>query len=176
MMMMNKVLSRRLSSNITLRKPSPAYEIATIPSSNLRMYRYFSATSSDGGDSELKELMDYLNNLKNFEKSGVPKGAGTDSEEGFDLGRMKRLMGLLGNPQSNFKVPFLSPFALLNAWALSSSFLFSSYFLGNQGPLKLQGKLWTQVSSYPTSCQPKLSTSCGDFIWAMIWYSAFFFL
>lgn len=125
--MMNKVLSRRLSSNITLRKPPPAYAIATIPSSNPRMYRYFSATSSDGGDSELEELMDYLNNLKNFEKSGVPKGAGTDSEEGFDLGRMKRLMGLLGNPQSNFKVPFLSPFPLLFAWALLSSFLSSFY-------------------------------------------------
>ncbi|XP_019243918.1 PREDICTED: dihydrofolate synthetase [Nicotiana attenuata] len=52
---------------------------------------------------ELGELMEFLNNLNNFEKSGVPIGAGTDSEYGFDLGRMSRLVGLLGNPQSRFK-------------------------------------------------------------------------
>lgn len=55
-------------------------------------------------ESELKEFNDYLDNLKNHEKSGVPKGAGTDSDDGFDLGRMKRLMQSLGNPQSKFKV------------------------------------------------------------------------
>ncbi|XP_010249972.1 PREDICTED: dihydrofolate synthetase isoform X2 [Nelumbo nucifera] len=54
-------------------------------------------------DLELKEFLDYLENLKNYEKSGVPKGAGTDSEDGFDLGRMNRLMERLGNPQSKFK-------------------------------------------------------------------------
>ncbi|KAK1432280.1 hypothetical protein QVD17_09175 [Tagetes erecta] len=54
-------------------------------------------------ESEVKELNDYLNNLKNHEKSGVPKGAGTDSDHGFDLGRMKRLMHSLGSPQSKFK-------------------------------------------------------------------------
>ncbi|XP_052205466.1 dihydrofolate synthetase isoform X2 [Diospyros lotus] len=59
--------------------------------------------SADSGDPELKEFMDYMDNLKNFEKSGVPKGAGTDSKDGFDLGRMRRLMELLGNPQSRFK-------------------------------------------------------------------------
>lgn len=47
--------------------------------------------------------MEYLDNLKNYEKSGVPKGAGTDSKYGFDLSRMRRLMELLGNPQSKFK-------------------------------------------------------------------------
>ncbi|KAK9059159.1 hypothetical protein SSX86_021778 [Deinandra increscens subsp. villosa] len=54
-------------------------------------------------ESELKEFNDYLNNLKNHEKSGVPKGAGTDSDDGFDLGRMTRLMQSLGNPQSKYK-------------------------------------------------------------------------
>ncbi|PHT46800.1 hypothetical protein CQW23_15958 [Capsicum baccatum] len=54
-------------------------------------------------DPEMDQLMKFLGNLKNFEKSGVPKGAGTDSEDGFDIGRMRRLMGLLGNPQSMFK-------------------------------------------------------------------------
>lgn len=54
-------------------------------------------------DPELDEMMEFLDSLKNFEKAGVPKGAGTDSEDGFDLGRMRRLMELLGNPQSRFK-------------------------------------------------------------------------
>ncbi|KAF3432873.1 hypothetical protein FNV43_RR23975 [Rhamnella rubrinervis] len=54
-------------------------------------------------DPELKDFTEYLDSLKNYEKSGVPKSAGTDSEEGFDLGRMRRLMALLGNPQSKFK-------------------------------------------------------------------------
>lgn len=57
-------------------------------------------------DPELDEMMEFLDSLKNFEKAGVPKGAGTDSEDGFDLGRMRRLMELLGNPQSRFKVRF----------------------------------------------------------------------
>lgn len=55
-------------------------------------------------DPELDQLMEFLDSLKNFEKSGVPKGAGTDSEDGFDLGRMRRLMTLMGNPQSRLKV------------------------------------------------------------------------
>ncbi|XP_057950471.1 dihydrofolate synthetase isoform X3 [Malania oleifera] len=54
-------------------------------------------------DPELKDFVDYLDNLKNYEKCGVPRGAGTDSEDGFDLGRMNRLMECLGNPQSGFK-------------------------------------------------------------------------
>ncbi|KAL5813170.1 hypothetical protein ACOSQ3_028120 [Xanthoceras sorbifolium] len=52
---------------------------------------------------ELKDFMEYLDSLKNYEKSGMPKGAGTDSEDGFDLGRMRRLMNQLGNPISKFK-------------------------------------------------------------------------
>ncbi|TXG71125.1 hypothetical protein EZV62_006060 [Acer yangbiense] len=52
---------------------------------------------------ELKDLMEYLDSLKNHEKSGVPKGAGTDSKDGFDLGRMRRIMDQLGNPISKFK-------------------------------------------------------------------------
>ncbi|KAI8540455.1 hypothetical protein RHMOL_Rhmol09G0265000 [Rhododendron molle] len=111
-------LNKFLSSIFTLRSPLVS-ATGRIPSSDLRLYRYFRATSGDGDDSEMKELTDYLNNLKNYEKSGVPRGAGTDSEEGFDLGRMTRLMELLGNPQSNFKSFFnlpqmnSSPFTLL---------------------------------------------------------------
>ncbi|KAL2318334.1 hypothetical protein Fmac_032210 [Flemingia macrophylla] len=52
---------------------------------------------------EMKDFLDYLDSLKNYEKSGVPRGAGTDSDEGFDLARMRRLMDRFGNPQCNFK-------------------------------------------------------------------------
>nr|XP_043631509.1 dihydrofolate synthetase-like [Erigeron canadensis]XP_043631510.1 dihydrofolate synthetase-like [Erigeron canadensis] len=65
--------------------------------------RSLSGLTSENEESELKEFNDYLNNLKNHEKSGVPQGAGTDSDDGFDLGRMRRLMQSLGNPQSNYK-------------------------------------------------------------------------
>lgn len=53
---------------------------------------------------ETRELVEYLNNLKNYEKSGVPENAGTDTDGGFDLSRMRRLMDRLGNPQSKYKV------------------------------------------------------------------------
>lgn len=55
----------------------------------------------------MTELVEYIDSLKNYEKWGVPKGAGTDSDEGFDLGRMRRLMGRLGDPQSKLKVSTL---------------------------------------------------------------------
>ncbi|KAJ7959287.1 Folylpolyglutamate synthase [Quillaja saponaria] len=64
---------------------------------------YKRAIHSQAEDLEMKDFMDYLDSLKNYEKSGVPKGAGTDSDDGFDLGRMRRLMERLGNPQSKFK-------------------------------------------------------------------------
>lgn len=54
--------------------------------------------------------MEYMESFKNYEKSGVPKNAGTDSGDGFDLGRMRHLLQQLGNPQSKFKVAFLSSF------------------------------------------------------------------
>ncbi|KAK8537178.1 hypothetical protein V6N13_042124 [Hibiscus sabdariffa] len=59
--------------------------------------------SSCTEEPELKSFIQYIDSLKNYEKSGVPKDAGTDSDDGFDLGRMRRLMNRLGNPQSNFK-------------------------------------------------------------------------
>ncbi|GMP70482.1 hypothetical protein CsSME_00029317 [Camellia sinensis var. sinensis] len=91
-----RVLSRR--PFFTCRE-TPISATGTVLS-KLRFYRCFSAISDD---SELKDFMEYLDNLKNYEKSGVPKGAGTDSKDGFDLSRMRRLMELLGNPQSKFK-------------------------------------------------------------------------
>lgn len=56
---------------------------------------------------ETPEIDAFMEKLKNYEKTGVPKDAGTDSCDGFDLGRMRRLLHNLGNPQSKFKVRFL---------------------------------------------------------------------
>ncbi|CAL0318895.1 unnamed protein product [Lupinus luteus] len=60
-------------------------------------------TLSSHPEPELKEFLHYIDSLKNYEKSGVPTGAGTDSNQGFDLGRMERLMNRFGNPHSKFK-------------------------------------------------------------------------
>ena len=62
--------------------------------------------------SDTQQIVEYLDRLKNYEKSGVPKNAGTETDDGFDLGRMKRLMSLLGNPQSMYKVLFLALFCV----------------------------------------------------------------
>jgi dihydrofolate synthase len=59
-----------------------------------------------GGDdgAEMTELMEYLVRLKNYGIVGVPKGAGTESDHGFDLGRMRWLLSRLGNPHTHYKV------------------------------------------------------------------------
>lgn len=82
-------------------------------------HHHKSLTATTGGRgfkcsfSGLVDFNDYLNNnLNNHEKSGVPKGAGTDSHHGFDLGRMKRLMQSLGNPQSKYKVTIFTTLRL----------------------------------------------------------------
>ncbi|TYH98102.1 hypothetical protein ES332_A12G286400v1 [Gossypium tomentosum] len=59
--------------------------------------------SSFTEEPELEGFIQFIDSLINYEKSGVPKDAGTDSDDGFDLGRMKRLMTRLGNPLSKFK-------------------------------------------------------------------------
>ncbi|RWW89997.1 hypothetical protein BHE74_00000904 [Ensete ventricosum] len=55
-------------------------------------------------ETELGEFLDYMEKLKNYERVGVPQGAGTDTDDGFDLGRMRRLLQRLGNPHKQFKV------------------------------------------------------------------------
>lgn len=55
-------------------------------------------------DPKLQELFNFLDSLKNYEKEGVPTGAGTDTKEGFDLQRMERLIQLLGDPLSRYPV------------------------------------------------------------------------
>lgn len=76
---------------------------------SLRKLDFKQLFSSYRDEPELKDFVDYLDSLKNYEKSGVPKDAGTDSDEGFDLGRMRRLMDRLGNPHAKFKVPVSFP-------------------------------------------------------------------
>uniref|UniRef100_A0A1D1ZIP6 Folylpolyglutamate synthase n=1 Tax=Anthurium amnicola TaxID=1678845 RepID=A0A1D1ZIP6_9ARAE len=62
-----------------------------------------SSAAMTGEDSEMSEFLDYMERLKNYERIGVPKGAGMDSDDGFDLGRMRRLLNRLGDPQSHFR-------------------------------------------------------------------------
>ncbi|CAM6103318.1 unnamed protein product [Calypogeia fissa] len=50
------------------------------------------------------KVEEYLNSLRNYEKEGVPKGAGTESDEGFDLQRMSRLLLRLGDPLCKYPV------------------------------------------------------------------------
>uniref|UniRef100_A0A0E0MPS0 Uncharacterized protein n=1 Tax=Oryza punctata TaxID=4537 RepID=A0A0E0MPS0_ORYPU len=55
-----------------------------------------------GEDGQLGEFYEYMERLRNYERSGVPRGAGTDSDDGFDLGRMRRLLRRLGEPHTHF--------------------------------------------------------------------------
>ncbi|XP_020251466.1 dihydrofolate synthetase isoform X2 [Asparagus officinalis] len=59
--------------------------------------------SSVQEDNKISDLLDYMERLKNYEKLSVPRGAGTDSEDGFDLGRMRRFLEQLGNPHYHFQ-------------------------------------------------------------------------
>lgn len=47
---------------------------------------------------------EFLKDLVNHEARGVPEGAGTAGDKGFDLHRMARLVERLGSPISNYKV------------------------------------------------------------------------
>ncbi|RZB69286.1 Dihydrofolate synthetase isoform B [Glycine soja] len=78
--------------------------------------------------SEMKDFLDYLDSLKNYEKSGVPKGAGTDSSDGFDLGRMRCLMERFGNPHSKFKAVHIA-----GTKGKASTAAFVSNILRNEG-------------------------------------------
>ncbi|KAK6250698.1 hypothetical protein SCA6_004703 [Theobroma cacao] len=71
-------------STLTCRKPLKKFR--------LESKQWFSTYTEEP---ELKDFIQYIDSLKNYEKSGVPKDAGTDSDDGFDLGRMRRLMDRL---------------------------------------------------------------------------------
>ncbi|XP_044947029.1 dihydrofolate synthetase isoform X2 [Hordeum vulgare subsp. vulgare] len=55
-----------------------------------------------GEEAQLGGFLDYMDVLRNYERSGVPRGAGTDSGDGFDLGRMRRLLRRLGDPHTHY--------------------------------------------------------------------------
>ncbi|GAQ85892.1 Mur ligase family protein [Klebsormidium nitens] len=52
----------------------------------------------------MRSTLKYLEKFTNYERKGVPKGAGTNSDEGFPLRRMELLMQRLGDPVSRLKV------------------------------------------------------------------------
>ncbi|CAN6168721.1 unnamed protein product [Urochloa humidicola] len=60
------------------------------------------AMAGGGEEGRLREFFEYMERLRNYERSGVPRGAGTDSDDGFDLGRMRRLLRRLGDPHTHF--------------------------------------------------------------------------
>lgn len=62
------------------------------------------STQSDASTS----VDECLRAFVNHEKSGVPKGAGTDTEDGFDLGRMRRLLADIGAPQTAYNTIHVS--------------------------------------------------------------------
>jgi len=58
----------------------------------------------EAAEGPLGGFFEYMERLRNYERSGVPRGAGTDSDDGFDLGRMRRLLRRLGDPHTHFPV------------------------------------------------------------------------
>ncbi|CAD6269890.1 unnamed protein product [Miscanthus lutarioriparius] len=56
----------------------------------------------EAAEGPLGGFFEYMERLRNYERSGVPRGAGTDSDDGFDLGRMRRLLRRLGDPHTHF--------------------------------------------------------------------------
>jgi hypothetical protein len=62
-----------------------------------------------GEEGQLGEFLEYMDRLRNYERSGVPRGAGTDSDDGFDLGRMRRLLRRLGDPHTHYPVRLAQP-------------------------------------------------------------------
>jgi hypothetical protein len=57
-----------------------------------------------GADHETVDMDAFLARFKNHEQSGVPAGAGVETDTGarFDLARMRRLLSVLGNPQKGY--------------------------------------------------------------------------
>ena len=65
------------------------------------------ADAADEADDTLVDMDAFLAPLRNHERTGVPRGAGSsasDPEQRFDLGRMRRLLATLGNPHVGYPV------------------------------------------------------------------------
>ncbi|KAL5993530.1 hypothetical protein ACLOJK_014455 [Asimina triloba] len=80
-------------------------KLAPVAPAGVRTFGFSSDSTNDhgGDDSELKDFLDYMDDLKNYERTAMPRGGGTDTDDGLDLGRMRRLMECLGNPHFKFK-------------------------------------------------------------------------
>lgn len=101
-------------------------------------------------EEESLKVVEYLNSLRNFEKEGVPRGAGTESNEGFDLNRMSRLLLRLGDPLSKFPV---SQFRLQGR-TFPQQF-WCPHKDGNVGGSCYFGMLVDDFSSWDNCCQEK---------------------
>ena len=62
--------------------------------------------TADGADDTLVDMDAFLAPLRNYERTGIPKGAGavSDAAARFDLGRMRRLLAALGDPHVGYPV------------------------------------------------------------------------
>ncbi|KAJ1281972.1 hypothetical protein BS78_03G014100 [Paspalum vaginatum] len=67
-----------------------------------RGLRAMAGGGAEEEEGQLGDFFEYMERLRNYERSGVPRGAGTDSDDGFDLGRMRRLLRRLGDPHTHF--------------------------------------------------------------------------
>ncbi|CAK9275710.1 unnamed protein product [Sphagnum jensenii] len=92
-------------SIVTNKKVSIFYKYHILNHYNSKFHHFHSICVFTCGDGVgVAQLLQFLDSLKNYEREGVPQGAGTDSDAGFDLQRMHRLLLHLGNPLSCYSV------------------------------------------------------------------------
>ncbi|GFR41137.1 hypothetical protein Agub_g1786, partial [Astrephomene gubernaculifera] len=75
--------------------------VAAVRGSRRDTRRLLSTSSAAAADSS--QATDLLDDLVNYERSGIPAAAGTAASSRFDLGRMHRLLAALGNPHLGLK-------------------------------------------------------------------------
>ncbi|KAL4858271.1 Dihydrofolate synthetase [Chlorella vulgaris] len=78
---------------------SPLAALAVKSAANRRFTAAHAMASYSSG-----AALDWLGRFTNYEQQGVPQAAGTNSDSGFDLGRMHRLLGDLGDPHHDWPV------------------------------------------------------------------------
>ncbi len=75
--------------------------IRSIPRDTLLPAHHLSTSACASSDSDTAANL--LDDLVNYERSGIPPAAGTAGSLRFDLGRMHRLLAALGNPHLGVK-------------------------------------------------------------------------
>ena len=93
--------SRRLASALS---PRRAATTRTPPGARRFLARLFASSSSSSSSDARVDVDAFLEEFTNHERAGVPKGAATAADAGagdaaFDLGRVRRLLATLGDPQ-----------------------------------------------------------------------------